>query len=282
MMIGIQRCLLAVLAVLICMQARADWGLKFEVWDGSNWVSSVNAAVGDVVKFRVGSYFTDGTLVITVDGAGGALDLNRFTGSNKFTNFSVGQDVIQNLVRTMPTGNVALLTNTGNGVVGTTVATSFASQVILGDLNPTPIYYREIYKGEIKIVDGTARTLTWTSNSFGVGSVKGLTFYNAGSPINKNTAAPEGTPTHIPAQIAVSGCAKPGVSGPSAQSVCAGSQVSFSVTATFGPVTYQWRKNSNPIDGQTQSTLTLNTVNKGIFALNPAALMFPNIFIMSV
>ena len=184
--------------------ASADWGLKFEVWNGAGWANTTNASLGSVLQVRVGSYFTDGTMVTTADGTGQALDLNRFTGSNKFMNFSAGQDVIQNLVRTMPSGNPALLTNTGNGIVGSTLATSFASQLILTPLDPTPVYYREIYTGEIKIGDGSVRTLTWTSNSFGVSpSTKGLTFYNAGSLTNKITGQPDGNPTFLAATIQV-------------------------------------------------------------------------------
>ncbi|MCE9593411.1 MAG: immunoglobulin domain-containing protein [Planctomycetes bacterium] len=49
-----------------------------------------------------------------------------------------------------------------------------------------------------------------------------------------------------------------GATGPNDQTVCAGSGASFSTTATgTGPFTYQWKKNGNPLGGETASTLNL-------------------------
>jgi disulfide bond formation protein DsbB len=45
---------------------------------------------------------------------------------------------------------------------------------------------------------------------------------------------------------------------PSSQSVCAGSNVTFNVTATGTGLTYQWRKNGVNINGETSSSFTIN------------------------
>lgn len=51
---------------------------------------------------------------------------------------------------------------------------------------------------------------------------------------------------------------------PSAQQVAAGGSASFSVTATGTPApTYQWRKDGQAISGETQSSLTIDTVSAG-------------------
>jgi gliding motility-associated-like protein len=49
---------------------------------------------------------------------------------------------------------------------------------------------------------------------------------------------------------------------PSSQPICAGSSVTFSVTATgTGTLNYQWRKNGTPILGETSASLTLTNVS---------------------
>ncbi|MDB6073640.1 MAG: hypothetical protein JWO89_1280, partial [Verrucomicrobiaceae bacterium] len=49
---------------------------------------------------------------------------------------------------------------------------------------------------------------------------------------------------------------------PQANSVAEGGDVSFSVLAQGNSLTYQWRKNGEPIAGETSSVLTLHNVNK--------------------
>jgi trimeric autotransporter adhesin len=54
---------------------------------------------------------------------------------------------------------------------------------------------------------------------------------------------------------------------PSAQAVCAGSNVSFSVTASGSNLTYQWEKNGVNITGATSSTYTINSATSADSAM---------------
>ncbi|MFO0860757.1 MAG: hypothetical protein U0570_09395 [Phycisphaerales bacterium] len=173
--------------------SNAAWGLKFEVWNGSSWVSSVNAVQGDVVKFRFGSYFdaNSAPTITTADGTGTAQALTRFTGSNQATGFAAG-DVFQNVVRTISSGNPALIQVAG-ATIGTSAVTSFGSQLFLAGLPDPAETYKEIYTGEVKIgADVNARLITIKNKTFGSGATAGLTFYNSASPVNKQSAAPSG------------------------------------------------------------------------------------------
>ncbi len=182
--------------------ANAAWGCKFEVWDGAAWVSSVNVAPGATVKFRFGAYFDAGTQVTTADGTGNALALNRFTGSNQFSNFAAG-DAFQALVRTASSGNVALLQTSG-GTIGTTAITSFGGQLLLS-LPSAPETYFQIYTGEINLGDANLalRTLVFSNKTFGSGTTKGITFYHDASANNKQSNQPETGRADITASINV-------------------------------------------------------------------------------
>ena len=246
------------------MATSAAWGLKYEVSrDGVTWSSSVNARAGDVIKFRFGAYFDYGTVpVITVDGTGQAVAMSRFTGSNQVTNIGVG-DMIQNVVRTISSGNPALLSVSG-GTIGTTAITSFGSQLFLGPLPDPPETYREIYRGEVKVVSDALRTMVLRNKTFGSGATAGLTFYHDASLANKQSAAPTaaaGPRTDLEASIVV-GCEAPSITGPSSATVCVGDTVNFSVSVSGATATFQWRKDTQPLAGQTGPTLTLNLVNK--------------------
>ena len=182
--------------------ANAAWGCKFEVWDGAAWVSSVNVAPGATVKFRFGAYFDAGTQVTTSDGTGNALALNRFTGSNQFTNFAAG-DAFQALTRTASSGNAALLTTSG-GTIGGTGITSFGGQLLLS-LPGAPETYYQIYTGEINLGDANLalRTLVFSNKTFGSGTTKGITFYHDASANNKQSGQPETGRADITAAINV-------------------------------------------------------------------------------
>ncbi|MBN8598615.1 MAG: PEP-CTERM sorting domain-containing protein [Planctomycetes bacterium] len=170
--------------------ANAAWGLKFEVWDGSAWTSSVNVAANSVVKFRFGAYFDadSAPVITTADGTGTAQALTRFTGSNQATGFAAG-DVFQNVTRTISSGNPALIQVAG-ATIGTSAVTSFGSQLFLADI-PFETY-KEIYIGEVKIgADGTERQIQIKNKTFGSGNTAGLTFYNTASLVNKQSGAPQ-------------------------------------------------------------------------------------------
>ncbi|MBN8597795.1 MAG: hypothetical protein J0L78_08990 [Planctomycetes bacterium] len=175
-------------------EALSAWGLKFEVRlsESDPWSSAVNVppVEGSVVRFRFGAYFDPGAapVITTADGTGTAQALNRFTGSNQSVGFAPG-DVFQNLVRTISSGNPALLSNAG-ATIGTTAVTSFGSQLFLADVPFEP--YKEIYKGEVRLgSDPTGRTITIRNKTFGSGNTAGLTFYSSASLVNKQSGAPQ-------------------------------------------------------------------------------------------
>jgi len=176
--------------VVACIDASAAWGLKFEVWNGSAWTSSVNVAAGSVVKFRFGAYFDADSppVITTADGTGTAQALTRFTGSNRAIGFVAG-DFFQNVVRTISSGNPALIQIAGNRI-GSTAVTSFGSQLFLADV-PFETY-KQIYTGEVRLSpDTSSRIIEIQNNTFGSGNTAGLTFYSSASLVNKQSGAPQ-------------------------------------------------------------------------------------------
>lgn len=72
------------------------------------------------------------------------------------------------------------------------------------------------------------------------------------------------TTTSEPALLVVTGVAPSFLTDPVSQTVNAGSNVVFTALAAGSPtMTYQWRKDTQPIDGATSATLTLNNVQAG-------------------
>ena len=189
---------------LVSSLAGAAWGLKFEVSSdgGATWTNNVNALPGQTIAFRLGSYFDVGTKVTTADGTRNAMALNRFTGSNQFTNLGAG-DLLFNLVRTATSGEVTIVSVAGS-TIGTTAVTSFAGQLLL-TLPSTPQTYYQIYRGEIKIsnVNFTPRVLTFKNKTFGSGTTKGLTFYHDASAANRQSGQPDTPRTDLEASINV-------------------------------------------------------------------------------
>lgn len=192
-------------AVVVSSLAGAAWGLKFEVSSdgGATWTNAVNALPGQTVTFRFGGYFDVGTQVTTADGTGNAAAVSRFTGSNQFTGFTSG-DAIFNVVRTATSGEVPIVTVSGN-TIGTSSITSFGGQLLLGPLPAPPQTYYQIYFGEIKLSASNvlSRVLTFKNKTFGSGNAKGLTFYHDASPTNKQSGQPDSPRTDLEATITV-------------------------------------------------------------------------------
>ena len=197
--------LASLFAVLASSVTQAAWGLKFEVSPdgGATWTNAVNALPGQTIAFRFGGYFDVGTKVTTADGTGNAMALNRFTGSNQFTNFAAG-DMFQFLLRTASSGGDFPVLQTSGGTIGTTSILSFAGQLLL-TFPSTPETYYQIYRGEIKLsgVNFTPRILTFKNRTLGSGTTKGLTFYHDGSPTNKQSGQPDEPRTDLEASINV-------------------------------------------------------------------------------
>ena len=170
--------------------ANAAWGLKFEVWNGAAWTSNVVVSANTVVQFRFGAYFDADSppVITTADGTGTAQAMTRFTGSNQATGFAAG-DIFQNVVRTISSGNAALIQIAG-ATIGTTAVTSFGSQLFLADI-PFETY-KQIYTGEVKVgADMSDRLIEIKNKTFGSGNTAGLTFYNTASLVNKQSGAPQ-------------------------------------------------------------------------------------------
>lgn len=196
------------LMMILSSAASGAWGLKFEVWDGANWVQSVGVTAGTskVINFRFGAYFDADSppQIVTADGVGTAMAFAQFTGSNEAVNFGY-QDRFQNITRTVTSGNAALILNSGS-TIGTMNANSFGRQLFLASVPFEP--YKEIYRGEVRVSDDwTARDITLRNRTFGAGANAGLTFYNSASPVNKQAAMPSdaGGRIDIQAKIIVSG-----------------------------------------------------------------------------
>lgn len=188
------------IAVLVCGAhgANAAWGLRFDVSKdgGQTWVATVDAMPGEVVHFRFGAYFDQNTMVKTASGTGPVQTLSRFTGQNQVAGLS-GGDAIQNLVARTTNHHVSVLAVSG-GLIGTTAATSFASNLYVRGLPFTPTYYNPIYTGEIRIgQDSLLRTLTLCNKQYGAGAVAGLTFFNGGYLPKQEIAAPLDHPNHL-------------------------------------------------------------------------------------
>ncbi|MBX3390112.1 MAG: hypothetical protein KF691_11755 [Phycisphaeraceae bacterium] len=199
-------------------QSAPSYGLLFEVsTDGSTWTRNLNVDVSTGAKsvlFRVSSFFTEGTQVTTADGTGNAVAVARFTGSNVMTNFGNGfnGDLVTAYQRDLPNGNAAFLQQSqsgGNRILGQAgTPLSFASQLFT-TLPDNPIYVQQIASGSIVIGNNTlaafVRSIVFTNNTFGSGSAAGLTFYNAASPISKQSGVPSnaGSPEFLFATIDV-------------------------------------------------------------------------------
>jgi hypothetical protein len=88
-----------------------------------------------------------------------------------------------------------------------------------------------------------------TGGSFGLNSSVGQTA--AGTMSGGGFASSNGFQTG-------SGCTAPTIaSQPNGQTVCAGASVTFAVTANGSGLSYQWRKNGNPISSAIASSLTI-------------------------
>ena len=171
--------------------ATAAWGLRFDVSKngGATWEAAVDALPGEVVQFRFGAYFDATTLIKTASGIGPPQTLSRFTGQNQIAGLTV-DDAIQNLVARTTNHHVSVLSVSG-GLIGTTAATSFASNLYVRGLPPTPTYYNAIYTGEIRIGQIAApRTLNLSNKQYGSGAIAGLTFFNGGYLPKQEIASP--------------------------------------------------------------------------------------------
>ncbi len=106
-----------------------------------------------------------------------------------------------------------------------------------------------------------SHTLSGATTGSGSGSASGFSF-NAG--VTTVTYTLTGSPSVTCSfTVTVTAIAPAITTQPVTQSVCAGSNVTFSVTATGSGLTYQWRKNGVNIPGATGSSHTITGVTTG-------------------
>jgi hypothetical protein len=186
------------------MAQTGAYGLLFQVSTdgGATWSQNANIDVSggaQTVMFTISSYFDPAVQVTTADGTGGAVALARFTGSNIITNFgrAADGDLLQSYVRDTTSGNALFSQSSQNGanrILGVANnGSSFASQLLLS-YPGSPIFVQQIAHGTLVIGNGQltsfVRTISLTNNTFGTGTIAGLTFYNDASPSKKQSAAP--------------------------------------------------------------------------------------------
>jgi DNA/RNA endonuclease G (NUC1) len=147
-----------------------------------------------------------------------------------------------------PVGSPVITTHptTQTTVVGGSATFSVAAT---GD---APLSYQWLHE-DVDIPGATGASLTLS----GVQAANVGTYYVV---VTNNV----GSTTSNAASLIVTGLPPVITAPPVGQTVTAGANVTFSVTATGSPIlTYQWRKNSVPIGGATGSTLTLTNVQAG-------------------
>jgi len=194
---------------VLSASAGATWGLRFEVSsDGTTWSQSLNAHHGDVVKFRMSSYFTPGTKIGTISGIGNAIVFAQFCGQTKVDGM-LSDDTFQNLAEDTESALWNLFQISGNRI-GLGDITSVAGSLYSNKLMPfvsNPELVTPIYHGEIKISDDpTQRTLTIQNSLFGGGTRPGLQFWcdaNIQSWKRQAPVAEEGPHTDVNASIQV-------------------------------------------------------------------------------
>lgn len=133
----------------------------------------------------------------------------------------------------------------------TTVVGGSATFAVVAE-GDAPLSYQWLHD-EIEIAGATGPTLTLNNvQAADIGS-----YYVV-------VTNPVGATTSSAASLVVMGLPPVVVAPPVSQTVTAGANVTFAVSATGSPVlTYQWRKNFAPIGGATASTLTLVNVQAG-------------------
>jgi len=194
---------------VLSASAGATWGLRFEVSsDGATWSQSIDAHHGDVVKFRMSSYFTPGTKIGTISGIGNAIVFAQFCGQTKVDGM-LSDDTFQNLAEDTESALWNLFQISGN-LIGLGDITSVAGSLYSNKLMPfvaNPELVTPIYHGEIKISDDpTQRTLVLQNSLFGGGTRPGLQFWCDANTQSWKRQAPvpeEGPHTDVNATIQV-------------------------------------------------------------------------------
>jgi predicted esterase len=115
-----------------------------------------------------------------------------------------------------------------------------------------PLTYAWTKNGD-PVPDATGATLTLPAVALGAAGDYVVTITNA-----------LGTATSLPATLTVTPPPPDITTHPLSQTVTAGANVTFSVVAEgAGALTYQWKKNGDPLPGQTAATLALTSVAAG-------------------
>lgn len=205
----------------IAASANAAWGFKyqFSTNGGATWQSNaiVDVTSGNqAVQFRVVAYADPGTVVPASGGPGPAVAYARYTGSEKMTNFGSGAngDSVGAQTRgALTSGGTTYLNSSfsgGNTILGSTVATSFASQLLLsGSLaaycpssGGLPQLEWVIRTGNMTVGQlGGIRTIVFSNNQRTTNTWYRDLLLNGTQDVN--TAAPEGSATDMSASLQV-------------------------------------------------------------------------------
>ncbi|MBX3388045.1 MAG: hypothetical protein KF691_01175 [Phycisphaeraceae bacterium] len=233
---------------------RAAWGLKYEVSpNGTTWSSTIAAQSGDSVYFRMSAYFEPGTQVQTTNGIGNAIAFGRFQGQQIITNRVAG-DSVTDVVRVISSGGPtfpAVSSQPTSFLIGTTAATSWASQLLL-TLDPyieAPEYSVVLLRGKITLSwDLTPRTLTIRNNVFGTGGFPGLRYYSDAQLSPIEFGPPTDSPNHTDFEATIDVSPAPGCITPVFQTLTGPGNMVPSQTAVFTAAasntdSYVWLKN---------------------------------------
>lgn len=184
-------------------------------------------------------------------------ETNAFPTDNENSNLTGAVDFDDNRVFALDSNNGILALQVVPRPVAPTITTNPVSlTVIEGDdaaffvsaSGTAPLQYQWLFKG-IPIPDATATNYTRVNAQSTDAGDYSVVVANAAGAI---TSSPALLTVSVPAEI---------VAHPQSQSVKAGTNATFSVTATgTAPLRYQWQFKANAISGATNSSLTISAV----------------------
>lgn len=179
--------------------------------------------------------------------------VNQIQQDTGFTFFTALPSATAAVLRTMVDGQpVVGAPAISQGPAAQSVAVGGTATFSVTATGNAPLSYQWTFEGQ-NIPNATSATLEITNVDLAdMGSYR-VTVSNS-----------VGTTTSEPALLVVTGVAPSFLTEPTTQTVNAGSNIVFTSLAAGSPtMTYQWRKNGQPINGATAATLTLNNVQAG-------------------
>ncbi len=179
--------------------------------------------------------------------------VNQIQQDTGFTFFTALPSATAAVLRTMVDGQpVVGAPAISQGPTAQSVAAGGTATFSVTATGDAPLNYQWTFEGQN--ISG-ANSATLTINNVGLADMGSYRVTVSNS---------VGTTTSEPALLVVTGVAPSFLTEPTTQTVNAGSNVVFTSLAAGSPtMSYQWRKNGQPINGATAATLTLNNVQAG-------------------